>query len=68
MDMMRETDMPWRVVACKEGQSSNLVKGFKEKSDAEDSAEDRNRRAEDMGIPTRYKAVTTIAALHKSEA
>ncbi len=67
MDMMRDTDLPWRVVARKDD-SSIFVKGFKEKSDAEDSAGERNRRAEEMGISTRYKAVTTIAALHKGEA
>jgi hypothetical protein len=64
MDMMRELDMPWRIVANK-GDSSTLVKGFKEKSDAEASAGERNQRAEGMGIPTRYKAV---AKPPKSEA
>ena len=65
MDMKRDIDLPWRVIACKDEFDSSFVKGFKEKSDAEASAQERNRRAEAMDIPTRYRAVTTIAHLHK---
>ena len=54
--MMRDTDMPWRVVTQKNGCSS-FVRGFLEKSEAEECAQVRNRQAEELGIETRYKAV-----------
>ena len=55
--MMRDTDMPWRVVAQKNGRSS-FVRGFLEKSEADDSTQARNLKAEELGIETRYKTQT----------
>ena len=68
MDMKRDIDLPWRVIGRRDEFDSSFCKGYKEKSDAEASAQERNQRAEEMGIETRYRAVTTIAQLHKSEA